>query len=91
MACYCQHIRCFDCNNYGHVTTDCLTKYLLQACQHSAEITPLVNMTGQYLRTAIPGILTVTMETDTDSANHILSHITPGIGVTTIVIPTEAF
>ena len=23
MACYCPHSRCFDCNNYGHVTVDC--------------------------------------------------------------------
>ena len=23
MACYHPHIRCFDCNNYGHVVTDC--------------------------------------------------------------------
>ena len=22
MACYCPHIRCFDCDNYGHVTVD---------------------------------------------------------------------
>ena len=47
-------------------------------------------MTGQHLRTATPGILTVTIETDTDSANCVLTHITPDIGVTTIVIPTEA-
>ena len=66
------------------------TKYLLQACQHNAEITPLVDVTGQHLRTATPGILTVTIETGTDSANLDLPHITPGIGVTVIVIPTEA-
>ena len=26
MACYCPHIRCLDCNNYGHVTVDCPDK-----------------------------------------------------------------
>ena len=26
MACYCPHIRNFDCNNYGHITADCLDK-----------------------------------------------------------------
>ena len=26
MACYCPHIRCFDCDNYGHVAADCLDK-----------------------------------------------------------------
>ena len=67
-----------------------LTKFLLQAHWHDAEITPLVDMTGQHLRTATPGILTVTIETDTDSANLDLTHITPDIGVTATVIPTEA-
>ena len=67
-----------------------LTKYLLQACQHDAGITPLVDMTGQHLGTATPGILTMTIETDTDSADLDLTHITPDIGVTVIVIPTEA-
>ena len=67
-----------------------LTKYLLQACQHVTEITPLVDVTGQHLRTATPGILTMTIETDTDSADCDLAHITPDIGVTVIVIPAEA-
>ena len=67
-----------------------LTKYLLQACQHDAEITPLVDVTDPHLGTATPGILTVTIETGTDSANLNLTHITPDIGVTAIVIPTGA-
>ena len=67
-----------------------LTKYLLQAHQRDAEITPLVDATGQHLRTTTPGILTVTIETGTDSANLDLAHITPDIGVTVMVIPTEA-
>ena len=67
-----------------------LTKYLLQACQHGTEITSLVDVTGQHLRTATPDVLTVTIEADTDSANCILAHITPDIGVTAIMIPAEA-
>ena len=67
-----------------------LTKYLLQVCQHSAEITPLVGMTGQHLRTATLDILTMTIGTDTDSGNCILTRITPDIGVTAIMIPAEA-
>ena len=67
-----------------------LTKYLLQACWHGAEITPLVDVTGQHLGMATPDVLTMTIETDTDSANRILTHITPDIGVTAIEIPKEA-
>ena len=67
-----------------------LTKYLLQACQHNAGITPLVDVTGQHLGTATPDVLTTTIEKGTDSANLDLAHITPEIGVTVIVIPTEA-
>ena len=66
-----------------------LTKYLLQACQHDAEITPLVDMTDQHHGTATPDILTLTIETGTDSANLNLTHITLYIGVTVIVIPAE--
>ena len=67
-----------------------LTRHLLQACQHDVGITPLVDMTGQHLRTTTPDILTVTVETGTDSANLDLAHITPDIEVTVAVIPTEA-
>ena len=68
-----------------------LTKYHLQAHWHNAEITPLADMTDQHLGIiATPGILTVTIETGTDSANLDLAHITPDIGVTVVVIPTEA-
>ena len=67
-----------------------LTKYLLQAHWHDAEITPLVDVTGQHLGTATPDVLTVTIETGTDSANLNPTHITPDIGVTVIVIPIEA-
>ena len=67
-----------------------LTKYHLQACQHDAEITPLVDMTDQCLTAATPGILTMTIETGTYSADLDLAHITPDIGVTVAVIPAEA-
>ena len=67
-----------------------LTRYLLQAYGHATGITPLVDMTGQHLRTATPDILTMTIETGTDSADLDLTHITPYIEVTVIVIPAEA-
>ena len=92
MACYCPHIRCFDCNNYGHVAAvDCPEKI-----PHSGMIgtdtgiTPLVDMTGQHPATATPDILTMTIETGTDSADPNPTHTTPDIEVTVIVIPTEA-
>ena len=65
------------------------TRYLLQACQHNAGITPLVGKTGQHPGTATPDIITVTLETGTDSANPNPTHTTPDIEVTVKVIPTE--
>ena len=67
-----------------------LRRYLLQACQHDAGVTPLVDVTSQHLGTATPDILTVTIETGTNSADLDLAHITPDIEVTVIVIPAEA-
>ena len=67
-----------------------LTRYLHQACWHDTGITPLVDMTGQHPGTATPDILTVTIETGTDSADPDPTHTTTDIEVTVIVIPTEA-
>ena len=67
-----------------------LTRYLLQACWHDAGITPLVDVTGQHLKTATADILSATIETGTDSADLNLTHTTPDIEVTVVVIPTEA-
>ena len=48
-------------------------------------------MTDQHLGIiAMPGILTMTIETGTDSADLNPTHITPDIGVPVIVIPAEA-
>ena len=74
--------------HYQDATSD--VPHHCTAHQHNAGITPLVDVTGQHLRTTIPGILTMTIETGTDSANLDLTHITPDIGVTVIVIPAEA-
>ena len=67
-----------------------LTRYLLQACWHDTGITPLVDMTGQHPGTATPDVLTMTIETGTDSADPDPTHTTPDIEVTVMVIPTEA-
>ena len=47
-------------------------------------------MTDLHIGTTTPGILTMTIETGTDSANHDFTHITPDIGVTALVIPAGA-
>ena len=47
-------------------------------------------MTGQHLRTATPDVLTMTIETDPDSAVCVLTHITPDIGVTVVMVSAEA-
>ena len=40
MACYCPHIRCFDCDNYGDMSQQiALTKFHLQAYQQDAWMT----------------------------------------------------
>ena len=67
-----------------------LTKYQLQAHQHNAETTLLVDVTDQHLGIiATPGIPTMTVETGTDSVNPDLAHITLDIGVTVPVILAE--
>ena len=87
---YCPHIRCFDSTIMDTLQQIALTRYLLQACWHDAGITPLVDVTGQHPGTATPNVLTVTIETGTDSADPDPAHTTPDIEVTVVVIPTEA-
>ena len=68
-----------------------LTEYHPQAHWHDTEITPLADVTDQHLRIiATPGDLNMNIETGTDSVDPDLSPITPDIGVTVIVILTEA-
>ena len=90
MACYCPHIRCLIAMIMDMSQWIALTRYLLQACQHNAGITPLIDVTGQHLGTATPGILTTTIETGEGSADPDVTHTTPDIEVTVKVIPTKA-
>ena len=91
MACYCPHIRCFDCNNYGHITVDCHDKIPPSGMhQQDAGTTTLVGMTDQHLRViTTPGITTVTIGIGTGSVDLDLTPITLDIGVTVTVILTE--
>ena len=92
MACYCPHIRCFNCNNYGHVATDCPDKIPpsgTPAC--TAEITPPVGMIDPHLGIiATPGIPTVIIEIDTGSVIPNPTHTTLDTGVTDIMTPAGA-
>ena len=90
MACYCPHIRFLIATIMDMSQGIALTRYLLQSCQHNTAITPLVDVTGQHLRTATTDVLSMTIETGTDSANLYLNHTTPDIEVTVVMIPTEA-
>ena len=55
------------------------------------QTTPLVDMTDQHLGIiATPGVPTLTIETGTNSVDLNLTQITPDIGVTVIMILTEA-
>ena len=90
MAHYCPHIRCLIATIMDMSQQIGLTRYLLQACQHDTAIPSLVDMTGQHLGTATPDVLTMTIETGTDSADLNLTHTTPDIEVTVVVIPAEA-
>ena len=90
MACYCPHVRCFDCNNYGHITVDCPAKSHLQAYQQDAGTITLVDIIDQHLRvTVIPGITTVTIEIGTGSADLDLAPIILDIEITVTVTLTE--
>ena len=91
MACYCPHIRCFDLTIMDMLQQIVLTKYHLQAHQHNAGTTPLVDMTDQHLGIiATPSIPIVTIETGRDSVDLNLAHITLDIGVTVTMTLTEA-
>ena len=90
MACYCPHILILIATIMDMSQQIALTRYLFQACRHDAGITALVDMTGQHLGITTPDILTMTIETGTDSADLNLTHTTPDIEVTVIVITTEA-
>ena len=90
MAGYCPHIKCFDCNNYGHIAVDCPDKIPPSGTPAQCRD----NTSSRHDRSAswnsTPGILTMTIETGTDSADLNLTHIALDIGVTSIVIPTGA-
>ena len=92
MACYCPCIRCCDCNDYGLVTADCLTKFCHQAYQQDTVITILTqdNMIDLHLKITIAiGTITMTLKTGTGLAGPDPIPITPDLGVTVAVTLKE--
>ena len=92
MACYCPHIRCFDCNNYGHVAADCPDKIPpsgTPAC--TAETTPPVDVTDHHLGIiATPGISNHDYrDRHRFSCSQSCTHITLDTGVTATMTPTR--
>ena len=84
MARYCPHIRCFDCDNYGHVAADCPDKIPpsgTPAC--TAEVTPPVGMIDPHLGIiATTGIPTMIIEIGTGSVIPDPTHTILDTGVT---------
>ena len=90
MACYCPHIRCFDCNNYGHIAVDCPDKIPPSVIPARSGTTTLVGMTDQHLRViTTPGITTVTIGIGTGPIDLNLTPITLDTGVKVTVILTK--
>ena len=83
MACHCPCIKCFDCNEYGHVAADCSDKYHHQVHLHSTEIIILAR------DTLLDPHLTIITETKTGltGQDHIPS--VTDTGVTARVIHSE--
>ena len=90
MVCYCPHIRCFICNDYGHVTADCPDKILPSGIPARQETTTPEDMIDPHLGiTIMIGITTMTIEIGTGSADLSPVPIIPDIGVTVAVTLTK--
>ena len=91
MACYCPHIRCFDCNKYGHVAMDCPDKIPPSGTQACHRSDTLIVMIGPPLGIiATPDILTMITKIGTGSVIPDPTHITMDIGVAAVMTPIGA-
>ena len=90
MACYCPCIRCFDCDNYGHVAVDCPDTIPPSGIPVQCRDNTIEDMIDPLLRVTITiGITTITFEIGTGSADLDLTPIILDIGVTITVTLTE--
>ena len=92
MACYCPGIRCFDCNNYGHVAADCPNE--IPPSGIPARHRDNNSHTRQHDRstsqiTIVIGTITMTIKTGTGLAGPNPIPITPDLGVTVAVTHKE--
>ena len=83
------HIRCFDCNKYGHIAMDCPDNH--QAHQHATEVTPPIGMIGPPLGIIVtPDIFIVITKIGPGLVVSNLAHIIMDIGVAAIMTPIGA-
>ena len=83
MACHCHHIKCFDCDEYGHVAADCPDKSHHQVHLQGTEIPiPMPDI-------AIDLHLTMIIETDIDLMGQDSTPTAIDTGVTVGVIHKE--
>ena len=84
MACYCPHIQCYDCDNYGHVMPwTAQIRYCHLVHQHAAGLTPTtgVERSSSKHATVTPDTHAMITGTDLDSVVPDLTPVTTDTGV----------
>ena len=89
MACYCPCIRCFDCNDYGHVTAGCSNKILPSGIPARHRDNNSHTRRHDLNITIVIDIITMTIKTGTGLAGPNPIPITPDLGVTVAVTLKE--
>ena len=90
MACYCPHIQCYDCDNYGYVAMDCLDKIPPSgtlACHRTNTNDRCDRSSLDFIAT--PDVHTMITRIDPDSVIPSPTPITIDIGVAAARTPVE--
>ena len=90
MACYCPHIWCYDCDNYGMLPWTAQTRYCHLVHWHAAGLTPMTGIGDPPLDIIVtPDAHTMITRIDPDSVAPDLAPITTDIGVVATRTPIE--